>query len=215
MWRSSMRPETVAGRGLLVALAVAVAGGAAPAATGDAEPPEAQARAVAALPGEVRDLVARPPLTVAGMGSAIGGETRSVQGLLRDLDARVVGQEIRISLAADVLFDFDRAEVKPAAAASLGKVAAVIRSQPGATVRVDGHTDSVGDDAYNQKLSERRAGAVAHWLRQQEALGDIRLETHGFGETRPVAPNTRPDGKDDPAGRQKNRRVEIVVHTSG
>jgi len=74
----------------------------------------------------------------------------------------------------------------------------------------DGRSDATGDDAYNQRLSERRAESVRQWF-ARNGLADLRFSSRGLGETRPVAPNTKPDGADDPEGRQKNRRVEIVI----
>lgn len=112
----------------------------------------------------------------------------------------------RLVLDSSVLFDFDSAQVRPDAAATLDAVAAVLADVPAA--RVEGHTDSVSDDAYNQTLSEKRASAVVAALAQRGMAGD--LEAVGFGESRPVAPNEL-DGQDNPAGRQLNRRVEIVV----
>ncbi|HSF43871.1 MAG TPA: OmpA family protein, partial [Thermoanaerobaculia bacterium] len=71
---------------------------------------------------------------------------------------------------------------------------------------LEGHTDAKGDDAYNQRLSLRRAEAVKGWLTQREGIAADRLATRGAGESRPVASN------EDEAGRQKNRRVEVVIH---
>lgn len=78
-------------------------------------------------------------------------------------------------------------------------------------MRIEGHTDSKGSDSYSQEQSERRALAVKDWLVRQAGSTPARLTARGLGETRPVAPNTRPDGSDDPAGRQRNRRVEVVL----
>jgi len=116
---------------------------------------------------------------------------------------------MRISLSADVLFDFDKADLKPEAKPALEKVAAVLKSFPQARTRIEGHTDGKGDEAYNQKLSERRAESVRKWLAENGA--GAKIATQGFGRKKPVAPNTTKDGKDNPEGRQKNRRVEIVV----
>jgi outer membrane protein OmpA-like peptidoglycan-associated protein len=149
-------------------------------------------------------------LRIVGRSSGIVGMSSGVAGLLRDLGARVTGQEIAIALAADVLFDFDQAELRADARPSLDKVAAVLRSYPQGPVRIDGHTDSVGAEAYNQALSEKRAAAVKAWLVAAGIAAD-RLSTRGLGESRPVAANTAADGSDDPAGRQKNRRVEITL----
>ena len=79
------------------------------------------------------------------------------------------------------------------------------------TVRIAGHTDAKGDASYNQKLSERRANAVKDWFVTKEGLQNVTFVTEGFGKQQPVAPNTKPDGSDDPEGRQKNRRVEITI----
>ena len=114
-------------------------------------------------------------------------------------------------LASDVLFDFDKAELLPKAIPSLQKVATVLKSYPNAECSIEGHTDGLGDDAYNQKLSERRADAVKTWL---QANGSTpHMTSRGWGRAKPVAPNKLPNGKDNPEGRQKNRRVEIVVKT--
>jgi outer membrane protein OmpA-like peptidoglycan-associated protein len=78
-------------------------------------------------------------------------------------------------------------------------------------VTIEGHTDDKGPVDYNQRLSERRAAAVQRWLAGNGGLKGVAMKTRGWGATKPVAPNTRPDGSDDPAGRQRNRRVEIVI----
>ena len=130
---------------------------------------------------------------------------------MKDLGAQVTDNEIRIEMSADVLFDFDKATIKPAAEPALAKVASVLEGYPRAAVRIEGHTDAKGSEPYNQKLSERRAKAVQDWLRRPAALRNVRFSTQGFGARKPVAPNTRPNGADDPEGRQKNRRVDIVV----
>ena len=132
-------------------------------------------------------------------------------GKVLDLQVKQTETEVRIELAADVLFDFDKDTLKPVAQETLQKAAAVIREQTKGAIRIDGHTDAKGDDNYNQKLSLRRAAAVKNWFAQKGNLGGRRMSTHGFGKQKPVASNTKPDGSDDPEGRQKNRRVEIVV----
>ena len=141
------------------------------------------------------------------------GITRGIEGVLKDLDARVTDREIRIELSADVLFDFDKHDLRPEASASLEKVAEVLRATPEAPVTIEGHTDGKGTDAYNQPLSERRAQAVKAWLVSKGGASAAKIATKGWGKSKPVAPNTRPDGSDDPEGRKKNRRVEITVKT--
>ena len=132
-------------------------------------------------------------------------------GKVQDLQVKETGQEIRIELAADVLFDFDKANLRPAAQKTLHQAAGIIQDKAKGAVRIEGHTDSKGNDAYNQKLSERRAASVKAWFIEKEALGNMQFATQGFGAKKPVASNTKPDGSDDPDGRQKNRRVEIIL----
>jgi outer membrane protein OmpA-like peptidoglycan-associated protein len=127
------------------------------------------------------------------------------------LEVKETDTEIRIELAADVLFDFDRFNVLPKAEQTLIQAADMIRDRSKDSVRIDGHTDSKGGDAYNQRLSRQRALSVAAWLRRQPGLSTFQFDARGLGATRPVAPNTKPDGSDDPEARQRNRRVEIVL----
>lgn len=134
-----------------------------------------------------------------------------VAGAVTDLAVQETETEIRIALSADVLFDFDSSDIKAEAAEALQQVAAMIREYPGQPVRIEGHTDSKGSDAYNQALSEDRALSVMDWLFDEAGLEGVGFETLGFGESVPAAPNELPDGSDDPDGRQKNRRVEIVI----
>lgn len=132
-------------------------------------------------------------------------------GKVQDLQIKETDTEIRIELAADVLFDFDKADIRPDAQNALKQAAGIIRDKSKGTVRVEGHTDSKGSDSYNQKLSERRANSVKNWFVQKEGLKNLSFSTAGFGAKKPVVSNTKNDGSDDPEGRQKNRRVEIVM----
>lgn len=120
-------------------------------------------------------------------------------------------KEIRVILAADVLFDFDQATIRSDAASSLKQAAAVIREKHPATVRIEGHTDSRGRSDYNLRLSQQRAVAVETWLVENAGFDVAIFRTHGFGATRPVSPNVKPDGSDNPEGRQLNRRVELLM----
>jgi outer membrane protein OmpA-like peptidoglycan-associated protein len=135
----------------------------------------------------------------------------NLSATVQDLQVTETDFEVRIQLAADVLFDFDKSDIKPQAAAVLKQAASFVRDKAKGTVQIDGHTDGKGSDAYNQKLSERRAASVKNWFVNKEGLSNVKFSTQGFGAKKPVAPNTKPDGSDDPDGRQKNRRVEIVV----
>jgi outer membrane protein OmpA-like peptidoglycan-associated protein len=141
----------------------------------------------------------------------IVGITRGIESLIEDLGGKVVGREIRLELAADVLFDFNKYDIRPVAIPTLQKVADVIKGYPKSLIRIEGHTDSIGSDDYNLKLSDQRAGSVKTWLQNSGAIEGQRMSTKGWGESKPVASNTKKDGSDDPEGRQKNRRVEIVI----
>ncbi|HEY8155764.1 MAG TPA: OmpA family protein [Myxococcota bacterium] len=140
-------------------------------------------------------------------GIAAGGKTLGLEGALKELKAEVTPQEIKIDLSADVLFDFDKAELKPAAEQQLGALLTVVNSRPNATVAIEGHTDLRGDEAYNQALSERRAQSVRAWLISRGVAAG-RITAAGAGESRPVRTgNTEPD-------HQANRRVEIRIRGS-
>lgn len=174
----------------------------------DPDSPETQAAAKAALPrAQVLD--------VRGQVLDIVGVTSGIQGVLKDLNARVVGREIRIELSADVLFDFDSSTLRPAASGKLGEVAAVLKQYPKSPVSIAGHTDGKGTESYNRALSERRAASVKRWLVDTGGIEAGRIDAKGFGKAKPIAPNTKPDGSDDPEGRQRNRRVEITVRNAG
>jgi outer membrane protein OmpA-like peptidoglycan-associated protein len=116
----------------------------------------------------------------------------------------------RLAVVADALFEFDRANLNPAATETLVALGPEIQKTGAKPIAVEGHTDALGSDAYNQKLSEARAKSVRDWLAEHQFVPPA-LAIKGYGKTHPVAANKKPDGSDDPEGRQKNRRVEIVV----
>lgn len=120
-------------------------------------------------------------------------------------------KELRLTLASDILFDFDKATIRPDAKAALDRVAEIVRSTSHGVVGIWGFSDSMGAADYNLRLSRARAESVENWLIGHADLRAARFEARGFGATRFVSPNTKPDGSDDPVGRQKNRRVEIVI----
>jgi outer membrane protein OmpA-like peptidoglycan-associated protein len=162
------------------------------------------------LKGQAFDLKATV-LELRGIASGMQARVDPVKAALKDLGARVTEREIKIDLSADVLFDFDKADLRPEAGPSLTKVAAIMNTYPKASALIEGHTDGKGSDQYNQRLSDRRADSVRRWL----AAAGVKtaMSARGWGTTKPVAPNAKPDGSDDPVGRQKNRRVEITVRT--
>lgn len=118
---------------------------------------------------------------------------------------------VRLSIGANTLFAYDKANLSPEGEGVLGKLGpTLLKFGPRSAMTIEGHTDSKGSDDYNQKLSEARAATVRDWLKAHKYIPGVSV-TVGYGEKRPVAPNTKPDGSDDPAGRQKNRRVEILI----
>jgi OmpA-OmpF porin, OOP family len=115
-------------------------------------------------------------------------------------------QPILIRLASDVLFAFDSAELKPASEKTLQDLALALSKAMRVRVTVEGHTDTVGDEPYNQKLSEDRARSVATWLREHSSISPQSIESVGYGETRPLV---NAGGSIEEQAR--NRRVEIRV----
>jgi outer membrane protein OmpA-like peptidoglycan-associated protein len=119
------------------------------------------------------------------------------------LETRETARGLVVNVS-DVLFDFDSANLKPGAREKVARVAGILKSHPDLKIEVEGHTDSIGSDGYNLRLSERRAESVRTSMVQQGVNRDV-VGTAGFGESKPVATNGTA------AGRQQNRRVEIVV----
>lgn len=142
--------------------------------------------------------------------SGMDSETRlSTERSLTELGARQEGGRIIVNLPADVLFDFDKSDIRADARPVLSQLAGILQNMAEAPVTITGHTDAKGSDDYNQALSERRADAVEAWL--EEAGVASPMTTRGEGEASPVAPNQNADGSDNPEGRQQNRRVEFVI----
>lgn len=122
------------------------------------------------------------------------------------------GKSVRFTLNGDILFDFDKATLRPEADDILRQLAEDISSSmPGATLRIEGHTDAKGSNAYNDALSLRRAAAVKAWMAAKGRLSDATMSVVGFGKRHPAAANVKSDGSDDVEGRQRNRRVEVVA----
>jgi outer membrane protein OmpA-like peptidoglycan-associated protein len=167
---------------------------------------EAAAEAAVARLGPRRFVAIQATVvSVVGLTAGVTASVQQVRQAMQDLGAKETDLEVHVELPADVLFDFDKADIRADAASALAKVATIIRAYPNGTATLEGHTDSKGDDAYNQRLSERRAESVRRWLAEKERVDGSKLTARGFGESRPVASN------DTDAGRQKNRRVEVVI----
>ena len=142
-------------------------------------------------------------------GAAVGNALDKQEAELRqqlDNDVRIVntGDRLVLTMPQDILFDVDSATVRPGLRDDLFKVSDSLRKYPDTTVQVVGHTDSDGAASYNQRLSERRANAVADVL-LDGGVRASRIRAFGRGEDQPVASNLTPEGK------RQNRRVEIVI----
>jgi outer membrane protein OmpA-like peptidoglycan-associated protein len=181
----------------------------------DPEPPEAQALAEAVvdrpwnadkttrLRMHITTLVDRTT-GIAGFSSALRTEQVPLADRLAALGAEETPTEITIRLAGAVLFDFNSDAIRADADRSLLEILEVVKAYSGRPVRVEGHTDSIASESYNQKLSERRARSVAGWL-ISHSIAEGRLKVVGWGERRPVADNSTAEG------RKQNRRVELII----
>jgi outer membrane protein OmpA-like peptidoglycan-associated protein len=138
---------------------------------------------------------------VAAASSAL--QAAELQRQIDVLQAKPTDRGLVVTLG-DVLFDTGKAGLKAGATSNLNKLAAFLNQYPDRTVVIEGYTDSVGSEDYNQGLSERRADSVKSYLAAQ-GIGAIRLSALGKGESDPVA------GNDSAAGRQQNRRVEVII----
>ena len=153
------------------------------------------------------------------IGAAVGGAAGAIIGHQMDQQAKEikqnipgavverVGEGIQVTFASGLLYDFNSDAVKGTAGENLRKLAASLAKYPNTELLIAGHTDSQGDESYNQRLSERRATSAANYLAAQ-GVSRTRLHTRGLGEMEPVADN------DSEATRQRNRRVEVAIYAS-
>jgi outer membrane protein OmpA-like peptidoglycan-associated protein len=150
------------------------------------------------------------------IGAAVGGAAGFIIGdymdrqaaeMERDLEgARIerVGEGIKITFDSGILFDVDRADLRPEAQQNLTELAGILNKYNDTIILVEGHTDSSGPEEHNMGLSRRRAESVAHYLSLQNVQPG-RFSTIGYGEAQPIASNDSVDG------RQQNRRVELAI----
>ncbi|HYK45790.1 MAG TPA: OmpA family protein [Parafilimonas sp.] len=123
----------------------------------------------------------------------------------KKVNATTTKEGIKIELPNNILFDVNKFDLKPSAEETIAVVAEIIKSYPGSTVKIQGHTDATGNADANQQLSENRAKSVMSALTKKGIPPDIKLQPEGFGASKPVASN------DTEEGRAKNRRVEIMI----
>lgn len=150
------------------------------------------------------------------IGAAVGGTAGAIIGHQMDKQAEEikekvpeakverVGEGIVVELSSQILFGFDQADLSTEAKSNLDQLVKVLNEYPDTDIELQGHTDSSGSEAYNQTLSERRAGAVSSYLASR-GINNTRLSTKGFGETMPKYDN------DSEEGRAQNRRVEFLI----
>ena len=153
------------------------------------------------------------------IGAVVGGTAGAIIGHQMDQQAKElsqnikgatverVGEGIQVTFASGLLFAFDSDSIQAAAGTNLRELASSLQKYPDSQLLIVGHTDNVGDDSYNQRLSERRSNSAAAYLAAQ-GVARTRLAATGKGESEPVTTN------DTDAGRQKNRRVEVAIYAS-
>lgn len=141
-------------------------------------------------------------------GAIVGAMMDKQERELRQIEGvqvqRTADDELNVTVRNEVLFDFNSASLRSASRSSLREMADVFDKYGDTTIRVQGYTDSVGSESYNQRLSERRADSVASYLRTLGVRGS-RIDAIGYGESSPRASNSTA------SGRQQNRRVEIHI----
>src|SRR5712691_6955024 len=155
----------------------------------------AQERAAEAETEKARQAAARAEAEKAELRAQLLNQLNSI------LQTRDSARGLIVNMS-DVLFDTGSYTLRPGAREKLAKISGIVLAHPGLNLQVEGHTDSVGSDEFNQQLSERRAGSVRDFLVQQ-GVREAAVISRGFGKTQPVATN------DTPEGRQRNRRVEL------
>ena len=153
------------------------------------------------------------------IGAVVGGTAGAIIGHQMDQQAKElsqnikgatverVGEGIQVTFASGLLFAFDSDSIQAAAGTNLRELALSLQKYPDSQLLIVGHTDNVGDDSYNQRLSERRSNSAAAYLAAQ-GVARTRLAATGKGESEPVTTN------ETDAGRQKNRRVEVAIYAS-
>ena len=153
------------------------------------------------------------------IGAAVGGTAGALIGRHMDKQAEElkndlkgatverVGEGIIITFDSGLLFDLDSYQLQQATKSNLDQLAKTLNKYDDTDILIEGHTDSSGEDSYNQTLSEKRASAVEHYLQSQQVKGS-RIKTEGYGEEQPLTSN------ETEAGRRSNRRVEVAIYAN-
>ena len=171
--------------------------------------------AVGAVVGKYAGSTTKGAIVGAVVGGAAGAvighrmdeKAKEIEAKLPDAKVERVGEGILVTMPSGLLFDFDSSTLRAASMKDLANLANTLTDMSDTELLVAGHTDSVGSDDYNMKLSERRAQAAANYLMTKGVSGS-RINVKGLGESEPVASN------DSAAGRQQNRRVEVAIYTN-
>ena len=141
------------------------------------------------------------------IGNQMDQQAKEIDQTVTGADVERVGEGIEVTFDSGLLFDFDSDVIRPAAAENLRELARNLNKYGNSSLLIVGHTDSQGDDAYNQGLSYRRANAASAYL-QAQGVPSSRIRTSGRGELEPESSNATD------SGRQKNRRVEVAIYAS-
>lgn len=153
------------------------------------------------------------------IGAAVGGTAGALIGRHMDKQAEElkddlkgatverVGEGILITFDSGLLFEVDKADIATTTKANLDQLSETLKKYDDTNILVEGHTDATGEDSYNKKLSDKRAGAVESYL-VSNGVATNRITTKGYGETQPVADNTTE------TGRKSNRRVEVAIYAN-
>jgi outer membrane protein OmpA-like peptidoglycan-associated protein len=171
--------------------------------TREADRARADADAARARAADAARVASADADRAADAAGAAALEAAELQRQIDELQAKETDRGLVLTLG-DVLFTTGQADLKAGVASNLGRLATFLNQNPGRNVEIEGHTDNVGSDEYNQALSQRRADSVRSFLIQQ-GIGPERIRTSGKGEHQPVADN------ESGGGRQQNRRVEVII----
>jgi outer membrane protein OmpA-like peptidoglycan-associated protein len=174
------------------------------------------AGAGAAAGAGIAKLAGKNTIVGAIIGAAVGGVAGAAIGHYMDKQAAEIerdiqgakveriGEGIKITFESGILFDVNSSTLKPAAMENISKLATILNKYPDTDIRIEGHTDSTGNDQYNQELSVKRAESVSNYTKMQGIKG-ARITTIGYGKTQPIESNQTAEG------RAKNRRVDIAI----